>query len=128
MKYWLTSKDKKHHQRALNKLIRQVNKSLEQDELWRGRFMVRQVESPQWICYEDGSGAGLYVTLEFVDRCTGRYWRLYESVNHWRFWGGSYLWRAMNDFIVERCDVWFEKLAHEHYDTWRDYNKNVRVC
>lgn len=128
MKYWLTSKDKKRHQRALNKLIRQVNKSLEQDDLWCGRFMVHQVESPQWICYEDGSGAELYVTLEFVDKCTGRYWRLYESVNHWRFWGGSHLWRAMNDFIVERCDVWSEKLAREHYGTWREYNKNVRVC
>lgn len=129
MRKWLTSMNQKRHQRAINRLVRDLNKNLEQDDLWLGRFMVRQIESPQWIRYEDGSGAELYITLEFVDRCTGRYYRMCESVNHWRLWGGSCLWRAMNDFIVERCDVWSEKLAHErNYDAWREYNKRVRIC
>ena len=68
MRKWLTSMNQKRHQRAINRLVRDLNKNLEQDDLWLGRFVVRQIESPQWIRYEDGSGAELYVTLELVDR------------------------------------------------------------
>ena len=59
---WLTSMNKKKHQRAINRAVRGFNKQLEQDNLWLGRFIVRQYEdSPQWCRYEDGSGAELYV-------------------------------------------------------------------
>lgn len=33
MKYWLTSKNKKRHQRAMNQLVRSFNKALEKDDL-----------------------------------------------------------------------------------------------
>ena len=53
MYHWLTSMDKKKHQRAINRAVRSFNKQLEQDNLWLGRFMVRQYEnSPQWRKYE----------------------------------------------------------------------------
>lgn len=45
MIYWLTSQNKKRHQRAINKLVREMNRNLERDELWCGRFMIRQDES-----------------------------------------------------------------------------------
>ena len=70
MKYWLTSMDKKKHQRAMNQLVRSFNKALEKDELWCGRFVIRQVYSPQWHRYDDGSGAELFVHLKFIDRST----------------------------------------------------------
>jgi hypothetical protein len=131
MKYWLTSKNKKRHQRTLNKLIRDVNKAIEQDNLWYGRFYIKQVESPQWHVYEDKSGAEYFVHLKFIDKCTGRYWIQAETVNHWRgsFGNGWRLWDKMNWFIVNYLDVWKEDFARErNYNAWRDYNKNVRVC
>lgn len=127
MKYWLTSKNKKRHQRAINRLIRRVNKSLEQDDLWGGRFVVHQVKSPQWSIYEDKSGAEYFVHLEVVDRCTGRTWIGADSVNGWRttLGNGWRLYEFINWFIVDYCNVWEEPLAR-NYDLWRAYNRSYR--
>lgn len=130
MNYWLTSMDKKVHQRAVNKLVRNINKSIEQDDLWFGRFCVHQVYSPQWKVYEDGSGAEYFVHLKFIDKCTGRYWIQAGTANYWRgsFGNGWRIWDEMNWFIVGHCDVWNEPLAKtQNYDAWREYNKKVRV-
>lgn len=131
MRYWLTSKNKKRHQRAINRLVRSFNKALEEDDLWCGRFIIRQVYAPQWHQYEDGSGAELFVHLKFVDRCTGRYWIAAHDVNQWRgFYGNGYrIWEVTNWLITEHWDIWKEDFARErNYNAWRDYNKNVRVC
>lgn len=126
---WLTSMDRKVHQRAINRLVRDMNRNLENDDLWCGRFMVRQTESPQWRRYEDGSGAELWVRLTFIDRCTGRYYVRWESVNHWRGLRatGYEIWHLMNWLITEHWDVWQEDFARErNYDAWREYNKTIR--
>ena len=127
--HWLTSKNKKRHQREINRLVREANKSIEKDDLWYGRFCIKQVESPQWHVYEDKSGAEYFVHLKFIDKCTGRYWIQAETVNHWRgsFGNGWRIWDKMNWFIVEHCSVWDEPLAKaRNYDAWREYNRTVR--
>lgn len=129
MTYWLTSRSKKRHQRAINKLVRAINRNLEQDDLWCGRFVIRQDESPQWRRYEDGSGAELYVRLKFIDRATGRYYVRWESVNRWRGFSGfgSGIWALMNWLITDHWDVWQKDLAQErNIEAWREYNKNTR--
>ena len=125
---WLTSKNRKTHQRALNRMIRAFNKSLEQDDLWCGRFVVRQYEdSPQWCRYRDGSGAELWVKLKFIDRATGRYYVGAHTVNEWCSFNGSRIRRLMNWLITRHWDVWQEDLARErNLDAWREYNKNTR--
>lgn len=129
MQYWLTSKSKKKHQRAMNRLVRSFNKALEQDDLWCGRFVIRQVYAPQWYRYEDGSGAEYFVHLKFIDRCTGRYYIAADQVNCWRGLraNGYKLWEKINWLITEHWDVWKEPYAVErNYDAWREYNKTVR--
>lgn len=134
MTYWLTSHNKKRHQRAMNKLVRAINRNLEQDELWCGRFMVRQDESPQWRRYEDGSGAELWVRLRFIDRCTGRYYVKWECVNVWRGLraNGHEVWHTMNWLITEHWNVWDEWKENyaqaRDWQGWREYNMKVRVC
>lgn len=126
---WLTSMDRKVHQRAMNRLIRHFNKQIEQDELWNGRFVIRQYDCPQWCHYKDGSGAELWVKLKFIDRATGRYYVGAHSVNQWRGLtaNGSRIWELMNWLIVHHWDVWQEPLAQEQsYDAWREYNKVTR--
>ena len=130
MKYWLTSMNKKKHQRAMNRLVRSFNKALEQDDLWCGRFVIRQVYSPQWHEYDDGSGAEYFVHLKFIDRCTGQYYIAADQVNYWRGLraNGYKLWEKINWLITEHWNIWDEPLARErHMDEWREYNKNVRV-
>ena len=127
MTNWITSKNQKVHRRAMNRLVRSFNKQLEKDDLWRGRFMVRQIHSPKWHVYEDGSGAELFVHLEFIDRCTGKTWVYADHVNYWRNYNGYKLFEKMNWLIVEHWDVWKEPLARQrNFDAWREYNKNTR--
>lgn len=128
MNHWLTSMNKKKHQRAINKLVRAMNKNLENDELWLGRFVIRQYEgSPQWRKYEDGSGAELWVKLKFIDRATGRYYVGNHTVNEWRSFNGMRIWRIMNWLITEHWNVWQETLAQErNFEAWRHYNATER--
>lgn len=129
MSYWLTSMNKKRHQRAMNRLVREANKSLEQDYLWCGRFVIKQIDSPHFVPYSDGSGAEYYVTIRLIDRCTGRYYTKFDTVNHWRGLNGNgwRLFEFINWFIVEHCKVWDEPLpGDKNYEAWREYNKNTR--
>lgn len=105
---WLSSQNRKRHQRAMNKLVREMNKSIENDSLWLGRFYVRQSEA-QWVTYEDGSGAELWVTLCFIDRKTGYNYEVVDTVNYWRHFNGSHLFWKMNEFIIDRVKVWQEE-------------------
>lgn len=98
---WITSSNRKVHQRALNKVVRKLNDCLLADDLWRGRFLVRQGAYQLWYEYEDHSGWELYVTLELHDRLTGKVKTIADTVNHWCMWGGSHLFWAMNEFIAE---------------------------
>ena len=125
---WLTSMDRKTHQRAINRTVRAFNKRLELDDLWLGRFIVRQYEdSPQWRKYEDGSGAELWVKLKFIDRATGRYYVGNHTVNEWCSFNGSRIWRIMNWLITEHWRIWDEPLAHsKHKIAWRHYNATER--
>lgn len=105
---WITSTNRKRHQRALNKAVRALNKNLEEDNLWQGRFYVHQVRA-SWHKYEDNSGAELFVVLELVDKVTGLTRLIADNANSFLFGYGYSLWRAMNDFIIHDVRVWQNK-------------------
>lgn len=69
---WLSSKNKKKHQRRMNHYIRGVNKTIEKDPFWKGRFYIRQTGNPIFVEYDDGSGGELYVRFRLYDKITGR--------------------------------------------------------
>lgn len=106
---WLTSNSRKRHQRALNKLVRKMNKDIEEDKRWQGRFYVHQVGHSEWYHYDDKSGSELEVCLECVDRKTNKRYRRYGHVNFWRCFSGWHLFEFMNWFIVDYINVWNEK-------------------
>lgn len=117
---WICNLNRKKQQRKINKLVRNMNKNIENDNLWKGRFYCHQVYSPQWYIYEDKSGAELFVHLEFVDKQTGKTMLAADTVSCWCHWGGIRLFRAMNDFIVNYCAVW-EETPRPHETTSIDY-------
>lgn len=120
MNDWITSSDRKKHQRRMNKLVRDLNKNIENDNLWHGRFYMRQVAA-QWYQYSDKSGYELWVVLEMRDRKTGKTKQIAETVNHWNMWHGSHLFWAINNFIVEDVDVWREE-PRPGTPGWEEYN------
>lgn len=102
-KYSMKSHNRKNHQRWFNRYCRYVNKCIENDDLWLGRFYVSQNETRmEW--FEDGSGGMMHAYLTFHDRKTGitrNKW--YDGLDmDWRFW------HDFNNFIVEDCKVWEE--------------------
>lgn len=103
--HWLTSKNAKVHQRRINRYMRDLNNNIKNDNLWQGRFYVHQIGRQRYN-YEDGSGMELWVTLEFVDRKTGRTKQILDTDNSWTFSGD--LWIEMNNFIVSDVNVWSE--------------------
>ena len=93
----------KKYDRFINTFVKKFNKSIEKDELWRGRFVLRQIRKAIF----DGSCAYLYIA---IDKKTGQFsycdWvyvysrDTYVSVNR--------LWHIINNFIINDVKVWEE--------------------
>ena len=97
-----TSLNRKKHQRWVNKQMRKLNKLIEQDELWLGRFVVRQSQG-QFVRYPDRSGGYMWLTFEFIDKKTGTTIKFWEHSGFALF---SDLAIRMNSFIINDCKVW----------------------
>lgn len=106
---WLCSLNRKKYQRRINHYMRLTNKNIEQDNLWRGRFYMRQYGSADFVVYDDKSGADLYLRFILYDRQTGETaitnW---YSVNEVCFLDGHKLFEIMNYFI---CRIEYGKDA-----------------
>ena len=103
-KYSMISHNRKNHQRWFNQYCRYVNKKMEEDELWLGRFCIRQLQTDmRW--FEDGSGGIMGALIEMRDKKTGiTHVAWYSGLDmDWKFW-----W-DFNDFIIDDCKVWEEE-------------------
>lgn len=100
---------RKKHQRKITRAIRNMNKDIEKDELWKGRFFARILKTSFKI-YEDKSGAVIYALVEFYDKKTGI--TRAEWLNEWDIMNWK-MFRSMNDFIVDYCDVWRKENPRE---------------
>lgn len=111
-------KMRKKAQRAINKNIRLLNKGIENDGLWRGRFIMRQIDA-KWSPFDDGSGGQLFTTIMMVDKRTGQTKRVwldnYDSP--WNYYS------AINNFIVNDCAVWEKEGRDFLYNDNTDYTK-----
>lgn len=100
-------KNRKKQQRKVNKIIKEANRRMKEDSLWRGRFQIKQLRSDYRPFPRDYSDYGsFYVELEFVDKKTGKTKR---SWYHPPLFFKNYIYTLLNDFIVVYCDVWSEK-------------------
>lgn len=119
---WKTSQNRKNHQRAINKSMRVLNKNIENDPLWKGRYCVRQYRGwwkPDW---EEQNYYIFYVQFIFYDKKTHKtYLTGIKSANDWLFGYGHKLWLEMNDFILE-SGVWEEnpRPTYENTPDFRD--------
>jgi hypothetical protein len=102
----MRDKMRKKYQRGLNQKIRELNKAIQRDELWRGRFEARQT-SGDWYKFHDGSGGMLWATIRMVDKKTG-YYKDYQldyfpdrATMDWQI-----SMEIANAFIVNDLDVW----------------------
>lgn len=107
MSGWMTSFNRKKHQRRMNKYVRELNKNIANDDLWRGRFVICQKDNPGFYIYEDKSGAIMpHVHLVITDLKTGERYDKWDSDNDWCHFNGSRIWEFANKAITEIFDVW----------------------
>lgn len=123
MKHWKTTVKRKKIQRHINSVIKQINRNIERDELWLGRFYCQQ-QLIRFYNSEDGGYTYATVAVEFIDRKTGKIF------THWfhkeDFMGTAWrIWEAMNDFIVTYCRVWAEVPPPSIQNVW-DYRKEIK--
>lgn len=106
----METRNRKKIHRKIVKILKDVNKNIADDNLWRGRFRAYEVYE-SFYEYSDGSGAGMFFAYVLCDLKTGRCKLVYEdmmiewSVRSRIFW-------AMNDFICEAIDR-FEECKHD---------------
>jgi hypothetical protein len=99
-------KMRKAYQRKFNHKIHQLNKNIEMDNLWRGRFVFLQ-KNCRWWKFEDGSGGELILSIRAYDKKTGYY---HDYHLEYAPWMHTFDWNLTmevgNTFIVEDLDVW----------------------
>lgn len=103
----MRTNNRKKALRRVNKVARDVNTCILNDDLWNGRFYMRQKEARIYP-YEDGSGLDGRICYTFMDLKTGYskdYWFNLRRFTH--MLSGKTFW-TMNDFIVNECKVWDE--------------------
>lgn len=110
--------DRKKVQRQVNKVFRHMNRIIEKDELWRGRFVVRQKRA-YWINYQGTREYTLFVVYYFIDKKTGQISKSYQDMD---FSLDMHLAIEMNNFIVKDCEVWEKE---NPYEDKTDYRKVV---
>lgn len=105
----ITSLKIKKYIRSANRVAKSINDSIAKDDLWRGRFVMRQ-KSFRYYQYSDKSGLRVWFEYEFEDLKTGQKKTYLFNDVEMDFNGPfiSHVWWAMNSFIVEYCDVWRE--------------------
>lgn len=108
-------KQRKNAQKKFNAFVRQVNKEIEKDELWLGRFYIHQLES-YWQAFEDGSGGILVIKIQYIDKKTGK--SKIDWVSMCSGWHTQLvLFEQMNSFIVDYCKVWDENPSPSIHNT-----------
>lgn len=108
------NKELKKLQRIVNKYVQELNDNILNDDLWRGRFIARQVNRYD-SRFSDGSGYRFTIKLEYKDLKTGQTKIFYEPLYLYSVTNliRNKFFYLMNDFIVKDCDVWSKETTQE---------------
>ena len=108
---------RKQYQKKLTAALKAVNASIRNDDLWLGRFEVRQGRT-NWSEWDDKSGGILFCQIRLVDKATG-YYKDY-IMDYFGKQCNWHLWQVVNRFITEDCAVW---RSGDPYAQVHDYRK-----
>lgn len=111
---------RKKYQNYFNKKIKQMNKGIYDDNLWKGRFVFRQIAA-DWERFDDNSGGLLWVILRAYDKETDQYRDFGIETAPWRVTLDWHLaMDVANKFIVDDIDAWHEEInPYKNEKDWR---------
>lgn len=101
----MRDKLRKRYQHKINRLVKDLNKSIEEDSLWNGRFVFHIINT-DFERFSDGSGGMLYVVIRGYDKKTNFYKDYSMDYAPYLKLSKSTLWGMANKFITEDSDTW----------------------
>ncbi len=116
----MKDKLRKKYQSGLRHIVKDLNKNIENDDLWNGRFVFHIIAS-ELEKFEDGSGGLLHSIIRCYDKANGYYkdyiyvYAPYLHNCHFN------IWEIGSKFITEDTDAW--KHGHNPYKEKADYKK-----
>lgn len=113
----MKNKMRKQYQKKLTAALKGVNREIKKDNLWLGRFEIRQGET-HFSKWDDNSGGILYCKIRLVDKATG-YYKDY-IIDYFGKQCNWHLWEMVNKFITVDCAVW---RSGDPHDQVHDYRK-----
>ena len=116
----MRDKLRKKYQHKLNKLIKELNKAIESDSLWNGRFVFHIMDS-DFERFKDGSGGLLYVIIRGYDKKTEIYKDYTLSYAPYLNFTDFDILKIANKFITKDTDTW--KNGNNPYNEKIDYTK-----
>ena len=106
---------RKNYHKRMVKMIREENRAIAADNLWKGRFVIVET-GESWVPFGDKSGGELRVYLRIIDKKTGYYADYYyDYATSFR----NINWGIVNHFITEMSGAWD---SNPYADT-TDYTK-----
>lgn len=101
----MRNKLRRKYQRKLNKIVKNINKSIEEDSLWNGRF-VFHIMATDFERFSDGSGGMLYTIIRGYDKKSKVYKDYILQYAPFLPFAQANIWRIVNKFITEDTDTW----------------------
>ena len=111
--------EKKYHS-GLRHVVRDLNKNIEKDDLWNGRFVFHIMDT-HFNKFEDGSGGVLHAVIRGYDKADGYYKDYRFDYAIWSILYHFDIWKIGNRFITEDANAW--KNGHNPYKEKKDFNK-----
>lgn len=105
-------KYKKKLQRKMNRDIKKANQTIREDDLWKGRFEIRQIKD-SYHFFEDRSGGILTVKIRMIDKKSRKWADCTLTYSH--HFNLNHILEALNYFIVEYIDVWTNETRDSIY-------------
>lgn len=102
----MRNKLRKKYQRKLNKVVRDINKSIEEDTLWNGRF-VFHIMVTNFERFSDNSGGILYTIIRGYDKKSKAYKDYKLQYAPFLPFSQANIWLTANKFITEDTDTWY---------------------
>ena len=116
----MRDKLRKEYQHKLNKLIKEVNKAIENDSLWNGRF-VFHIMVTDFERFSDNSGGMLYTIIRGYDKKSKMYKDYDLQYAPYLSFAHVDIWSTVNNFITKDTDTWYN--GNNPYKDKTDYTK-----
>ena len=118
----MKNKLRRSYQRKLNKVVKDMNENIANDDLWKGRF-VFHIMATEFEKFSDGSGGLLHAIIRGYDKAEGYYKDYIIAYAPWLHYSDIDVWRIGNGFITEDSGTYKNGNPFKDKENIPDYTK-----